>query len=106
MSMIVDLDGIQPQITRADMPDSEAEALIEQAAASAAAQVRERLRLARQVEKDLFERRQGIREEQEADGRNNRARWEQEAEESRLRNQAEIAANKTGSGIKTIPRRV
>jgi methionine synthase II (cobalamin-independent) len=103
MSMIINLDGAQQKITRPDLTDAAAAAMIEVAAAAGAEQVRSHLHLCRQTEMDLYNRRKEISEAQEAEGRNNRARFDLEGDESRARNEAELTLNPTG-GVRTVPR--
>lgn len=88
MSTLIEIGDVMARCTRADMPDEEAEAMIEAAALSAADQVREQCRIRRQNEKDLYARRRQMDAKQAQVAENNRRRIEAEAEGSRKRTEA------------------
>ncbi len=94
--MIESLGDVQARVCNATMPDSEANQLIAEAVEKGGAEIRKRLEHSRQVEKDLYARRQQIDAEQAIIGKNNCLHNEREAEESRRRNAAELKANHTG----------
>jgi len=106
MSFQVEIGDVLARCSRADLPDAEAEAMIEAAALSAADQVRKECRTRRQTEKSVFdlERRMDASQAKVADG--NRERIETEAESSKRRNAAETAANRTGSGVRSFRKSV
>ncbi len=79
----VDIGDVIARVSNATMPDDEADRLIEEAAQSAADQVRERCRLGRRNAQDIFERQQGIDAEQQQEAENNLARIKAEGEASK-----------------------
>jgi len=88
MSFPVYLDGLMERVQRSDMPEDEAEALIDQAAQMAADQVRNECRTRRQTELNISGRQRQIAAEQDRIGQANIKRVEAEAEVSRRRNEA------------------